>query len=301
MNLEKEFQEITKYIQDNNNLPFYNDAKLNKLGYKYMLSNAYRYSIIAHKLKPYLSNQKKCIDFGSYPGQLQDFLHSSYGVKFSLSGLHFSEEFKSFFNDWDIIDSDFEEKQDSPDRKETFDLACAFNIIEHMERPDLLLDTINYYTNENSFFFLTTDNISSLDNVRRIKKGNSPNESLIKSKIFYNGEWRPHIRIFSKDELKFLLNYSGFKVIDHDFFDHRAREYKISGDSLKLKKGLRAKLRDYYKEVYPFFKNHHIFIAQKVVKFDDLNKIRPLPTSETEKWISYRGNLSNYEIFKRTN
>ena len=70
LNLTNEFAEIAKYIQENNNLPFYQDSKLERLNVKYMLSNAYRYSIIVNKLKPYMKNEFNYIDFGSYPGQL---------------------------------------------------------------------------------------------------------------------------------------------------------------------------------------------------------------------------------------
>ena len=44
------------------------------------------------------------------------------------------------------------------------------------------------------------------------------------------------IRIFSKDELFFLLNHSGFKVVEHFNFNLRAREYVVNNDKLVRKK-----------------------------------------------------------------
>ena len=149
---------------------------------------------------------------------------------------------------------------------------------------------------------LTTDNISTLKNIlRMIVGGKSPNEGLIKSKIFYNGEWRPHVRIFSKDELFFLLNYSGFKVIEHSYFNLRAREYKLNNKELvRNRRSFKGRVLEFIEYIFPFYRDHHFIVAKKVVKYGDLDAIRMLPTSSTDEWISYRYNMNKYEIFNKT-
>ena len=48
-----------------------------------------------------------------------------------------------------------------------------------------------------------------------IIRGESPNVNFILSSKFYIGNNRPHHREYSKSELKFLLEYSGFEILEH--------------------------------------------------------------------------------------
>ena len=306
MNTYKELIILGEWLEKNSDLPFFSDLKLKSLGFTFVESNVYRYSIILKKLSQYVNNnQSRCIDFGSYPGQLQELIFNVFKNKFDLSGLHFSDAFKKYFSKYKIFDFDFEqsvEEFDFSNIKESYDLSTSFNIIEHMEYPNKLLDNINYFTKNGGILMLSTDNISTIKNIfRMIKGGKSPNESLIKSKIFYNGDWRPHIRLFSRDELYFLLNYSGFKIIDHSYFNLRAREYKfIKGKPVRNKKSFRGKILEFLENLFPFFRDHNFIVAKKIVDYDELDNIRMLPTDDTDEWISYRYNTEMYEIFNRT-
>jgi len=306
MNINNELKVLGEWLENNKDLPFFSDVKLKKMGFTFVGSNIYRYALILTKLGKYIGNNNiHCLDFGSYPGQLQELILQEYKVRFDMSGLHFSNAFKEYFSKYRILDFDFErsvDKDDFSNDKERYDIATSFNIIEHMEYPNKLLDNINYFTKNGGIVMLTTDNISTIKNVfRMVFGGKSPNESLIKSKFFYNGDWRPHVRIFSKDELFFLLNYSGFKVIEHDYFNLRAREYKIKeGELVRNKKSFRGKVLELIENVFPFYRDHNFIVAKKVVDYDELNSIRMLPTDSTDDWISYRYNIDKYEIFIRT-
>ena len=293
---------LEDYIINNEDLPFFNDQKLKELGFKYMESNAYRYAVTLSYLSKFINNHSKLIDFGSFPGQLQKLIFEKFNIKSTLVGLGLNNNFKSYFSDFSILETNLENKQRFNKIKETYNLATALNIIEHMEYPNALLDSINYFMQPNGILILTTDNISSLNSIKAIIRGKSPNENLTKSKIFFNGDWRPHVRIFSKDELTFLLNYSGFSVIEHSYFDHKSREYKLIDDKLKLKKkSLRNKFVDLLKDRYSYTKDHHIFVAKKRVSYSELNSLRPLPTSSLNKWIDTRKSCLDYKIFKLTN
>jgi len=306
MKINNELKILDGWLKNHKDLPFFSDAKLKKMGFTFVGSNIYRYALILKKLSKYISKYNiHCLDFGSYPGQLQELILSVFKVRFDLSGLHFSNPFKEYFSEYKIFDFDFEKSVDKGDfsnDKESYNLTTSFNIIEHMEYPNKLLDNINYFTKNGGILMLTTDNISTIKNIfRMIFGGKSPNESLIKSKIFYNGEWRPHVRIFSKDELYFLLNYSGFKVIEHDYFNLRAREYKIKeGELVRNKKSFKGKVLELIENLFPFYRDHNFIVAEKVVDYDELDSVRMLPTSSTDDWISYRYNMEKYEIFNRT-
>ena len=96
MHLDKEIKMLKKWLDNNADLPFFSDLKLKKLGFTFVGSNIYRYALILNKLGSYIGSSQinNCIDFGSYPGQLQELIYDIFKVKFSLSGLHFSDDFK---------------------------------------------------------------------------------------------------------------------------------------------------------------------------------------------------------------
>jgi len=304
MKLDAELKLLKKWLDDKKDPPFFSDLKLKKLGFTFVGSNVYRYALILKILKKYQSsdNQEKCIDFGSYPGQLQEIMFTFLKIKFELSGLHFNKSFKDYFSNYKIHDFDFEKpiEGDLKENKETYNLTTSFNTIEHMMYPNRLLDNVNYFTKMDGHLILTTDNIATLKNIlRMILGGKSPNESLIKSNYFYHGEWRAHARIFSKDELFFLLNHSGFKVVEHFNFNLRAREYVVNNDKLVRKKlSIKGRILELIENVFPIYKDHHLIVAKKVVNFDELDSIRMLSTDSTDKWISYR--YKKFEIFDRT-
>ena len=306
MKLDKEIKLIENWLKNNNqDLPFFSDFKLKKMGFTYVQSLVYRYALVLNFLTKYNSSisSEKCIDFGSYPGQLQELIFETLGVKFDLSGLHFDSSFKDYFSEYNILDFDFEKPVSNSNleqNKELYGFASTFNTIEHMEYPNMLLDNINFFTKMGGHLILTTDNISTLKNIRRmILGGKSPNESLVKSKLFYFGEWRAHVRILSKDELFFLLNHSGFKVIEHVNFNLRAREYSIINNKLVRKKiSFKAKILESVENLFPMYRDHHLIVAKKVVNFDDLDSLRMKPTNSTDEWISYR--YKKFEIFDKT-
>jgi SAM-dependent methyltransferase len=304
MDLDKEFAFLKTWLYDKKDPLFFSDLKLKKLGFTFVGSNVYRYALILNILKKYKSKdiKEKCIDFGSYPGQLQEIIFAFLKVKFDLSGLHFDKSFKDHFSNYKIYDFDFEKSipNDYQKSKEIYNLATSFNTIEHMEYPNKLLDNINYFTKIGGHLILTTDNISTLRNIRRmILGGKSPNENLIKSKLFYHGEWRAHVRILSKDELFFLLNHSGFKVIEHINFNLRAREYSsINGRLIRKRLSFKSRILETIENLFPIYRDHHLVVAKKVINFDELNNLRMVPTNSTDEWISYR--YKKFEIFDKT-
>lgn len=82
-----------------------------------------------------------------------------------------------------------------------FNIFCMFDVIEHLDKPDLFLNKINQIAEKNSYLFLTTGDIKSY-NAR-----------------FKGKKWRlihppTHIHYFSKKSITKLLNKYNFDVIN---------------------------------------------------------------------------------------
>ena len=123
-------------------------------------------------------------------------------------------------------------------------------------------------------------------------RGSSPNVHPVLSSMFYKGNHRPHHKEFSKEELKFLLNYSGFEIENHQYFDRMQGEFKIVNNKLK-KNNLNLSLKNLaklsLKKIFytlPHLRNHQILLAKKNENIDEMNRINP--TSSEKEWMSLR-------------
>jgi SAM-dependent methyltransferase len=267
----------------------------------YLHHHFYRYHATYQTLLPLLASHSNVsvIDLGSFPGILQKLLDDLISVKPTLTGLGFSAEFLEFFVEWQVQEFDFEE--DVPkERQEEYDVCTCFNIIEHMLFPNKLLDHANSFTRPGGHIVLTTDNLTTLPLAKKMLFGGSPNVPLLSSHIFFNGPWRPHMRIYSLAELQLLLNYSGFRLVSHRFFDHRGHQY-ANPDLQRLPQGLKQWMieRIVYR-TFPHFMDHHLVVAEKLVPFAELDAVRPQPTDDGEEWQRIRKNGIRAEIFEIT-
>ena len=104
-----------------------------------------------------------------------------------------------------------------------------------------------------------------------------------------------------KDELKFLLQRSGFEVIKHEYFDRKQGDYFIekrtnSIKKHKLKKNLKNLVFELIKNtgfLIPHLRNHHIVLAKKVKDVEEVMKNRVVTTSNKE-WHEIRKKTMGY-------
>ena len=120
-----------------------------------------------------------------------------------------------------------------------------------------------------------------------LRKGKSPNVHPMLSSMVYTGNHRPHHKEFSKEELEFILNRCGFKIIKHEYFDRKQGDYFIDKKNNtikkhKIKKNLKNIIFELVKNTgfqIPHLRNHHILLAKKVKNIDEI--IQNIKTTET--------------------
>mgnify|MGYP006190855125 CR=1 FL=1 len=123
-------------------------------------------------------------------------------------------------------------------------------------------------------------------------KGESPNLHPMQSSVFYKGPWRPHHKEFSYTELLFYLNYSGFEIIRHEYFERKQGDYYINKNNLIFEKsrltGIKGLIQKATVNVLKHLKDHHIILARKHVDYTTQSKNRPKETTSVDKWLQLR-------------
>lgn len=242
------------------------------------------------------------LDIGSYPGNFLKIIRSFFGknVNYFGIGLGFSSTYKQEIDKLGGIVFETELDPTFVKPKAVLDWpfsgvdACIFlDVIEHLTSPIDCLDRINNSLKMGGKVILTTDNITSLGYVSNmIKRGESPNIHPVRSNLFYTGDWRPHFKEFSRDELFFLFEFCGFKVIDHQYFERQQGDYYFGphGDIVKYNRHSILK-RFVYNQIVdniPHLRDHQILIAEKIVDSSIQKKFRAKPTDDMQEWLKIR-------------
>lgn len=242
------------------------------------------------------------VDVGPFPGIMVQLIKNFVGedIEYMGVGLHFSDEYSKtmeklgarlFSTD---IDPDFIEAKECKEWPVMESDVCLFlDVIEHLVNPVYCLDQINRSLKVGGRLILTTDNIAPFGRVYLMAKtGGSPNVHPMQSSLFYRGEWRPHFREFSKDELSFYLQYCGFKVIKHEYFERRQCAFcfnevgKIFEESRYS--GLKGGIRKFIVTYAPHLRDHQILLAEKQIDYELNVRKRPQPTHSKDEWLRMR-------------
>ncbi len=257
---------------------------------------------IEHKF----SNTIKVMDVGAWPGNMIKLIKDLFKDRLSecaAIGLSFDKKFIYEFNKQNVkcisteIDPSFPHAKKSIDWQiDNYDLALLLDTIEHLVEPNYCLDQINKSLKMNGYLIITTDNITNFLYIQdMLRKGKSPNVPYLLSSKVYIGDWRPHNREFSKEELSFLLEYSGFEIIKHEYFDRKQTEYKFNSTKSKIvdhkiKWGIKHGIflaAKYLAYCIPHLRNHQVLLAKKVKEIDDIQNIRH-KTNSVEEWLKLR-------------
>ena len=269
--------------------------------------NVYKYLL---QIKKILPNAIKILDVGSFPGNMIKL--SKYTFKsisaYTAIGLDLSKEFVEEVKKENVKCIDTEIDPSFPEPKQivdwninSYDLCLFLDTIEHLVNPIDCLDKINNSLKINGYLLITTDNITNFLYIAdMLRKGKSPNVHPVLSSLVYKGNWRPHHKEYSKEELNYLLHYTGFELVKHDYFDRKQGEYFINQNSKKIKKH-RIKLNFKYiihtiiKNIgftIPHLRNHHILLAKKI-KTNEEVLINRKPVSR-EVWMKMRKDTIGY-------
>jgi len=274
-----------------------------------LVVNMRRFERIVENLKKYYKNGSTILDVGVFPGLMPQIFYNYFPrdqhASYIGAGLGFTEEFELEMSSMKIklIQADLEPrlKPDSstlpsklPIENVSVDMTFFTDVIEHFFDPFYPLTEINRTLKMGGILILTTDNINRYENLNLFLRGRSPNVPLIESNIFYNGPWRPHFREFSKHELVTLLDWAGFEVAHHEFFEAEFGSYRIKDGNLHKRedKGLKALLRSALKNLLPHLKDNHLIVARKVREYDPTGETSPTMTSDIDAWVNLRKHFS---------
>jgi len=253
-----------------------------------------------------LPKSVKVADVGAWPGNMIKLIKDLFKDRLSectAVGLNFDKKFVDQLKKDNVncisteMDPSFPHSKKSIDWEiKNYDLTLLLDTIEHLVEPNYCLDQINKSLKMNGYLIITTDNITNFLYIQdMLRKGKSPNVPYLLSSKVYIGDWRPHNREFSKEELSFLLEYSGFEIIKHEYFDRKQTEYKFNSSKSKIvdhkikwgiKYGIFLAIK-YLAFCIPHLRNHQILLAKKVKEINDIQKIRH-KTNSVEEWLEIR-------------
>ena len=253
-----------------------------------------------------LSKSVKVVDVGAWPGNMIKLIKDLFKDRLSectAVGLNFDKKFVDQLQKDNVncisteIDPSFPYSKKSIDWEiKNYDLTLLLDTIEHLVEPNYCLDQINKSLKMNGYLIITTDNITNFLYIQdMLRKGKSPNVPHLLSSKIYIGDGRPHNREFSKEELSFLLEYSGFEIIKHEYFDRKQAEYKFNSSKSKIvdhkikwgiKHGIFLAIK-YLSFCIPHLRNHQILLVKKVKEINDIQKLRH-KTNSVEEWLEIR-------------
>ena len=271
----------------------------------------YKVFLYLQKIKERNLINPKIFDVGAFPGNMVRLSKTIFEniSEYCAIGLDLDDKFTKKMKEFSVRCIDTEIDPKFPEAKKiidweikNFDVCLFLDTIEHLVDPIFCLDQINKSLKLNGYLIITTDNITNfLYITEMIRKGKSPNVHPVLSSMVYKGNHRPHHKEFSKEELEFLLNRCGFKIVEHEYFDRKQGDYFIDKKENSIKK---HKIRKNLKNVIfqlikntgflvPHLRNHHIILAKKDKNIDEIIQNRKTTTSK-EEFLKIRKNILGY-------
>ena len=273
--------------------------------------NYVRFRLIAKAIRQYIDvNDPVVLDIGVYPGIVPQ-LFSEYLTQIQPKdyygiGLGFHEDFSKAMEGFGVtlLECDLEPRLHLHNGRSTsisvdddsIDFVVFTDVIEHFYDPFYPLQEINRVCREGAVMVLTTDNLTRLVNLQGMLRGKSSNVPLIEGNLFYTGDWRPHFREYSREELFQLLKWAGFEVLEHQFYEAEFGKYhlmdghliKKNPENSSLKGKLKSVIRDKVVNLIPHFRDNHIIVVRKIKSYKDMVIKAPKIVNNFDEWMSQR-------------
>lgn len=301
-------------VKEHDNPDFVNKSKLTL--------NYIRFKLTMEAVMKYFKEGANVLDVGVYPGTLpkifKEFYPGDGKYKFFGCGLGFDDKFVTAMENLDVtlFETDLDPRlhlqkgraDKIPLSNESIDLAFCTDVIEHFFDPFGMLKEVNRVMKLDEILILTTDNVSQYGYILSLLRGKSNYPDLLASNIFFNGDWRPHFREYSRDELIQLLKYAGFEVIEHRYFESEFSSYQVVNNKLTktIKKiGFVARIKAFIKMFLtsewlflfgrkaPHLKDSHLVVARKTVAYETMLKNAPQITDTMDEWMKQRKRFKN--------
>lgn len=277
--------------------------------------NYKRFEIITKFLKKHVGQSKEMniLDLGVFPGLTPKILNNYYPKQNNIKkiyglGIGFKDDFIDEMknNNVDLLEADLDPRISTKKgvcnkinlADESIDLVIFTDVIEHFYDPFYVLKEINRILKIHGGVLLTTDNVSRFFSVVSILKGESNFTPILSSNIFYNGDWRPHFREYSKNELIKLFKWSGFDLEDHEYYEaefgmfFKEKKNLIKRDFRKF--SLKGKIIDNLRKLLinfvPSLRDNQICYFVKKETYSSMDKKAPKLTSSIDEWNHLRNN-----------
>jgi SAM-dependent methyltransferase len=273
-----------------------------------------RFKLIIKALEKHAPLATNILDLGVYPGIVPQLYHEYFpgpgDYKYYGVGLGFSEKFSKKMEEYgvELLECDLEPRlqldkartTSIPMGNDTIDSIIFTDVIEHFYDPFHPLQEINRVSKLGAVMILTTDNLTRFGTLLAFIRGNSCNVPLIEGNLFYTGDWRPHYREYSRDELYQLLQWAGFEVLEHQFYEADFGQYFVESGQLTKKDGrklsLRGRVANEVRKLavrfVPHLRDNHILVARKVRSYEEMLATAPKVVSEMDEWMSQRQTFS---------
>ena len=168
-------------------------------------------------------NAQSILDVGFFPGYIGQALRDA-GFTGRLDGLGLLNgrsvaEFTPPYDHLYVQEIDsFHGAIGSLDLEQKYDLILGLEIVEHLIDPLPFFRLIAANLADDGVALITTPNVSSFGAACRLLLGRSNHESFERSVFTWKSDWRAHIRLYDRGELKRFGEMHGLATVEHSYF-----------------------------------------------------------------------------------
>lgn len=100
-----------------------------------------------------------------------------------------------------------------------YDAVLLMAVIEHLQTPRHILKTLYHSLMPGGYLILDCPNIAYLPNRRKLNRGRSP-YAAVRDQFYSEQPFEGHVREYTAEEIEWMLNESGFEVLETDFSNY---------------------------------------------------------------------------------
>lgn len=205
---------------------------------RWAMRENYRYYKTLSLLEEFIPQNPQLLDIGAFPGYMTIAMKRIFGAK--VSCISIKSQTNRFFEEnmkHESIDLAFCDMENEclPWEDKYFDAVIIAELIEHLYNPLNTLKEAHRVLKSGGVLLVTNPNQADFYNRFVLMfKGQSIYPNLLNSHIFAPPGSRPHIRIYTADELKIILRKTGFKWVKTRYIKQMDQAYIEQMECRKL-------------------------------------------------------------------
>jgi SAM-dependent methyltransferase len=233
--------------------------------FTYLASGTRRFGLLAEHLAPLVAAGASVCDVGAYPGtslRLMRALPGAGETRLAAAGLGFDPPFRAAMEKHrvELIEAEFDVRACPPgghlletplaDPAGDWDVVVCSEVIEHQQQPLSLLCGVSRMLRPGGTLLMTTNSASFIGDILKLAAGRHNVEALHRSHVLLDSEWRPHIRLYFREELEQLLDMAGLRVTESFYFDGGNVYRGVKGAAVASVRALAGVLPRYRSHVF---------------------------------------------------